>query len=105
MIYESTAKEFHLTNSAIADIENALKGGNIVNVSSRGNIVELIPRVRRRAPQKEYIAPDVVRLPDSTIKTIEAIIHEGAAAEIKLEGDYIATVRLRRRVMDKSKIL
>lgn len=104
MIYESESKEFKLTSTAITDIETALKGGNIVNVSSRGNIVELIPRVRRRASQKEYIVPDVVRLPNSTIAAIESIIHEGAAAEIKLEGDCIATVRLRRRVMDKAKI-
>ena len=104
MIYESTEKEFRLTNAAINDIETALKGGNIVNVSSRGNVVELIPRVRRRTSQKEYIVPDVVRLPNSTIATIEAIIHEGAAAEIKLERNCITTVRLRRRVMDKARI-
>lgn len=104
MIYESTEKEFRLTNAAITDIEAALKGGSIVSVSSRGNVVELIPRVRRRASQKEYITPDTVRLPCSTIAAIEAIIHEGAAAEVKIEGDCIATVRLRRRVMDKARI-
>lgn len=104
MIYESAAKEFHLTSAAITDIEAALKGGNIVSVSSRGNVVELVPRVRRRISEKEYIVPDIIQLPDSTIKTVEAIIHDGAAAEIKLEGDYITTVRLKRQLMDKARV-
>lgn len=104
MIYESTAKEFHLTNAAIAEIEQALVRGSIVSISSRGNVVEMIPRVRRRATQKEYVTPDSISLPDSTVGAIETIIHEGAAAEVKLEGDHVATVRLRRKVMDKARI-